>query len=167
MKKIKPLVGRGEENWCGLRVWDHSPSGRHHKQGWPGRWPVTSASASSLLLHFCLSDSIKCLLIHDCPVWKKQTWKAFCIKYVQMGDRIEITATCILCSLESRCPFYQAKYMCSTSSWAMAKKGLLFLKSACIPLGQFGGNHQWLHNELWSSSPPGEASGEECSLIRM
>lgn len=42
-----------------------------------------------------------------------------------------------------------------------------FSKSACIPFSQCGGNHQRLHNELWSNSPAGEECVEERRLIRM
>lgn len=67
----------------------------------------------------------------------KTSWKAFCIKYVQMGDRIEITATCILCSLESESlPLLSGQeYMCSTSSWAVAKKRPFISQICLYPLG--------------------------------
>ena len=51
-----------------------------------------------------------------------------------MGDRTEITATSVLCSPDSRCPYYQAKCVCSTSSWAVQRKGFYFSDLPASPL---------------------------------
>lgn len=42
-----------------------------------------------------------------------------------------------------------------------------FSNSACVPLGQFGGNHHRFHNDLWSNSRPQEECEEAGRLIRM
>lgn len=160
-----------------LRVWCWNGQGEATECGqgacdlWHPHWlasmrgPVLPTSWSWVLLYLLVSALN--VSWHMVVQPGKTSSKYFCIKYAKIKDKIETTDTHVLSSMESGSLITRRDVCAALPLGPWQREAFYFSKSACVPLGQFGGNHHRFHNELWSNSFPQEECEEACRLIRM